>query len=128
MMMGVNAEARRRARRRTLIPLERYGVKLMSIGFLIEKDGAGHLARADGARGRCNQFLDDVDWGELDYLVIDLPPGTGDAQLTLTQNVPLSGARDRHDAAGRRARSTRRKRHGDVPARCACRSSASSRT
>lgn len=74
-----------------LMPLEKYGVKVMSIGFLIDSTQAV-IWRGPMASGAVKQFLTDVDWGELDYLVFDLPPGTGDIQLTLVQQIPLSGA------------------------------------
>jgi len=74
-----------------LIPLERYGIKLMSLGFLVASDQAV-IWRGPMVHSLVQQFLRDVDWGELDYLIVDLPPGTGDAQLTLTQSIPLAGA------------------------------------
>jgi len=72
-------------------PLERYGVKVISIQFFVP-EGQPIVWRGPLVGGAIQQFLRDVDWGELDYLVIDLPPGTSDAQLTLAQAVPLSGA------------------------------------
>lgn len=74
-----------------LLPLERYGVKLMSIGFLVDPDQAV-IWRGPMASGALKQFMTEVDWGELDYLIFDLPPGTGDIQLTLVQTIPLTGA------------------------------------
>ena len=74
-----------------LIPLERYGVKVMSIGFLVDPMQAV-IWRGPMASGAVKQFMSDVEWGELDYLIFDLPPGTGDIQLTLVQTIPLSGA------------------------------------
>lgn len=74
-----------------IIPLDRYGVKLISIGFLTEKTNP-IVWRGPMVGKMIQTFLGTVDWGELDYLVIDLPPGTGDAQLTLVQSAPLSGA------------------------------------
>ncbi|MBV9077001.1 MAG: Mrp/NBP35 family ATP-binding protein [Methylobacteriaceae bacterium] len=74
-----------------LIPLEAYGVKVMSIGFLIEED-APVIWRGPMVMSALNQLLREVAWGELDVLVVDMPPGTGDTQLTMAQNVPLSGA------------------------------------
>jgi ATP-binding protein involved in chromosome partitioning len=74
-----------------LKPLEKYGVKIMSIGFLVE-EGAAIVWRGPMVMSALTQFLREVDWGELDVLVVDMPPGTGDAQLTMAQNVPLSGA------------------------------------
>jgi ATP-binding protein involved in chromosome partitioning len=75
----------------TPFPLERYGLKLMSMGFIVPPSQAV-IWRGPMVHKAITQFLTDVDWGVLDYLVIDLPPGTGDAQLTLTQTAPLSGA------------------------------------
>ncbi|MFO1541503.1 MAG: Mrp/NBP35 family ATP-binding protein [Chloroflexota bacterium] len=72
-------------------PLERYGVKVISIQFFVP-EGQPIVWRGPLVGGAIQQFLRDVDWGELDYLVIDLPPGTSDAQLTLAQSVPVSGA------------------------------------
>ncbi|MCK9281367.1 MAG: Mrp/NBP35 family ATP-binding protein [Melioribacteraceae bacterium] len=74
-----------------MMPLENYGVKLMSIGFLINDDDPV-IWRGPMASGAVKQFMTDVNWGELDYLLFDLPPGTGDIQLTLVQAIPLSGA------------------------------------
>jgi len=75
----------------TPLPLERHGLKLMSMGFLVPPTQAV-IWRGPMVHRAVSQFLSDIDWGPLDYLVIDLPPGTGDAQLTLTQTAPLSGA------------------------------------
>ena len=74
-----------------LKPLEAYGVKVMSIGLLVEPDAA-IVWRGPMVASALNQFLRDVDWGTLDVLVIDMPPGTGDVQLTIAQNAPVSGA------------------------------------
>lgn len=74
-----------------LLPIERYGVKLMSLGFLVEENAAV-IWRGPMLFKTIDQFLKDVVWGDLDYLVIDLPPGTGDVQLTLAQTVPMTGA------------------------------------
>ena len=76
---------------RTLIPLEAYGVKVMSIGFVVDADNA-MVWRGPMVASAITQMLRDVAWGELDVLVVDMPPGTGDAQLTLAQATPLSGA------------------------------------
>jgi ATP-binding protein involved in chromosome partitioning len=73
-----------------LIPAEAFGVKLMSMGFLV-KPGQPLIWRGPMLNSAIRQFLSDVEWGELDYLVIDLPPGTGDAPLSLAQILPLSG-------------------------------------
>jgi ATP-binding protein involved in chromosome partitioning len=76
---------------KTLQPLENYGVKCMSIGFLVAEETA-MIWRGPMVMSALNQMLRDVAWGELDILVVDLPPGTGDAQLTMAQQVPLAGA------------------------------------
>ena len=73
-----------------LVPAETFGVKMMSIGFLV-KPGQPLIWRGPMLHSAIRQFLADVTWGALDYLIIDLPPGTGDAQLSLAQSVPLSG-------------------------------------
>lgn len=90
MMFGVRAE-QVQMRGKRLVPLEKYGLRLMSLGFLVQDD-APLIWRGPMVHGVVQQFVRDVEWGELDFLVIDLPPGTGDAQLTLTQSIPLSGA------------------------------------
>jgi ATP-binding protein involved in chromosome partitioning len=74
-----------------IYPLEKYGLSLMSMGFFLTEDSPV-IWRGPMVHGLIRQFLTDVEWGELDYLVLDLPPGTGDAALTLTQQAPLSGA------------------------------------
>ncbi len=74
-----------------LEPISRYNVKLMSIGFIVEEDAAV-VWRGPMLFKAMDQFLRDVNWGELDYLIIDLPPGTGDVQLSIAQKVPVSGA------------------------------------
>jgi ATP-binding protein involved in chromosome partitioning len=77
---------------KTIEPLERFGVKLMSIGFLMEDPKAAIVWRGPMLHGALQQFLGDVHWGELDYLVIDLPPGTGDVALSLAQKMKVTGA------------------------------------
>jgi ATP-binding protein involved in chromosome partitioning len=72
-------------------PLEAHGVKLISLGFLVDRD-APAIWRGPIIMKVIQQFLQDVDWGELDYLVVDMPPGTGDAQLSLVQSITVSGA------------------------------------
>lgn len=74
-----------------MIPVEKYSMKLMSIGFLIKQSDAV-VWRGPMASSALRQFMTDVVWGELDYMIYDMPPGTGDIQLTLTQTIPLSGA------------------------------------
>ncbi|MBL7986793.1 MAG: iron-sulfur cluster carrier protein ApbC [Chlorobi bacterium] len=76
---------------RKIAPLEAYGVKVISLGFLVDPDQAV-IWRGPMAAGALKQLMSDVEWGELDYLIFDLPPGTGDIQLTLTQSIPLTGA------------------------------------
>ncbi|WFU44405.1 Mrp/NBP35 family ATP-binding protein [Bradyrhizobium sp. CB82] len=76
---------------RKMIPLKRFGLSIMSIGFLVEEETA-MIWRGPMVMSAVTQMLRDVEWGKLDILVVDMPPGTGDAQLTLAQNVPLKGA------------------------------------
>lgn len=75
-----------------IIPLTRFGVKLMSIGFLLEDEKSAVVWRGPMLHGALMQFLKDVAWGELDFLLLDLPPGTGDVALTLSQRVRTNGA------------------------------------
>lgn len=89
MMMGVDVMPP--AQNRKLVPAENYGVKFISMAFLVKPDQA-LIWRGPMLHSAIQQLLTDVDWGELDYLIIDLPPGTGDAQLSLAQVLPLSGA------------------------------------
>ncbi|MBC7721276.1 MAG: Mrp/NBP35 family ATP-binding protein [Pedobacter sp.] len=74
-----------------IMPLNKYGIKLMSIGLLVDEKSAV-VWRGPMASSAIKQFVTDVDWGELDYLIIDMPPGTGDIHLTLMQTVPVTGA------------------------------------
>ena len=90
LMMGVTGKPIANEQRK-ILPLMAYGVKCMSIGFLVD-DTEPIIWRGPMVMGVVRQFLQEVAWAPLDYLVIDLPPGTGDAQLTLVQNVPISGA------------------------------------
>lgn len=73
-----------------IIPLERYGIKLLSIGLMVDEKNAV-VWRGPMASSAIRQFITDVNWGELDYLVIDMPPGTGDIHLTLVQTAPVTG-------------------------------------
>jgi ATP-binding protein involved in chromosome partitioning len=84
MMRDVNGKG-------MIVPLEQYGIKLMSIGLLVDEKSAV-VWRGPMASSAIRQFATDVDWGELDYLVIDMPPGTGDIHLTLMQTIPVTGA------------------------------------
>jgi ATP-binding protein involved in chromosome partitioning len=77
---------------KSIEPVERFGVKLMSIGLLLEDPKAAIVWRGPMLHGALTQFIEDVRWGELDYLVLDLPPGTGDIALTLSQRVRSTGA------------------------------------
>jgi ATP-binding protein involved in chromosome partitioning len=90
MMMGLSGEPDTTIHRK-LIPKERHGVKTMSIGYLLA-DEKPVVWRGPMVHKLIEQFLSDVFWGDLDYLLVDMPPGTGDAQLSLAQIVPLSGA------------------------------------
>jgi len=89
LMLGLNEKPL--VDKQKLLPLEAHGIKVMSIGFLVEEDQA-IIWRGPMASGAVKQFMSDVEWGELDYLIFDLPPGTGDIQLTLVQSIPLTGA------------------------------------
>ncbi len=93
LLLGVNQRPQsiERGERKLIQPLEAQGLRVMSMGFFVT-ESSPVIWRGPMVHGLIRQFLSDVDWGELDYLVIDLPPGTGDAALTLTQQAPLSGA------------------------------------
>ncbi len=90
LLTGVNARPATTPDKK-ILPLESDGLQLMSMGFFLTDDSPV-IWRGPMVHGLIRQFLTDVKWGDLDYLVIDLPPGTGDAALTLTQQAPLSGA------------------------------------
>ena len=90
LMLGLEGQPGKSADNK-IAPLERHGVKAISIQFFVPA-GQPIIWRGPLVGGAITQFLRDVDWGELDYLVVDLPPGTSDAQLTLAQAVPISGA------------------------------------
>ena len=89
-MMGVNGRPVSKDGKR-ISPLDRFGLKMMSIGFLLEDDKQAVVWRGPMLHGALNQFLSDVDWGELDYRVLDLPPGTGDVALTMAQKLKVTG-------------------------------------
>lgn len=93
LMLGINKKPQIFQSRETMkmIPLVNYGIKIISIGFLID-DNAPVIWRGPMASGALKQFMTDVDWDQLDYLIFDMPPGTGDIQLTLVQTIPLTGA------------------------------------
>ncbi len=88
-MMGINQKPEIKDKK--IIPLEKHGIKLMSMGFLVPEESA-NIWRGPMVMGAVQQMLNDVVWGDLDILIVDMPPGTGDAQLTLCQKAPLAGA------------------------------------
>ncbi len=89
-MMGI-AEKPKTSSDKKLVPHEKYGIKTMSIGYMVDEDTA-MIWRGPMVQSALMQMMNDVVWGELDVLVVDMPPGTGDAQLTMAQKVPLAGA------------------------------------
>ena len=89
-MMGISGRPQASSNKK-LIPLESYGIKCMSIGFLVSVD-TPTIWRGPMVMKALEQMFNGVEWGKLDYLIIDLPPGTGDAQLTLAQSSKLSGS------------------------------------
>ena len=89
MMFGITAKPQVDGNR--IIPFQKYGIKIMSLGFILETD-TPVIWRGPMVMRAIEQMLGDVEWGALDYLILDLPPGTGDAKLTVTQKVPLAGA------------------------------------
>jgi ATP-binding protein involved in chromosome partitioning len=91
LMFGASQERPMATGDNTIIPIERYGVKLMSMGSLLD-DSSPAILRGPMVTRATQQFLRQVDWSGLDYLILDLPPGTGDIQLTVVQTVALSGA------------------------------------
>ncbi len=91
MMFGVHGEKPKQSPDQRILPIEKYGLKIMSIGLLIADEEAV-IWRGPMLSKMLQQFLHQVAWEEPDYLVVDLPPGTGDVQLSLTQLIPLSGA------------------------------------
>jgi ATP-binding protein involved in chromosome partitioning len=89
-MFGINGQPQSDGKQ--IQPLERFGIKLMSIGFLLEDPKSAIVWRGPMLHGALLQFLKDVNWGKLDFLLLDLPPGTGDVALTLSQKVRSTGA------------------------------------
>lgn len=89
LMFGLQGE-QPFTRNNRIIPISRFGVSIMSLGFLLQ-EGQAVLWRGPMVASTVKQLLEDVDWGELDYLLVDLPPGTGDAPMSLAQLVPLTG-------------------------------------
>ena len=90
-MMGLAGQKPESPDGETLEPMQNYGIKMMSMGFLVEED-TPMIWRGPMVMSALQQFLRDVHWGECDIMIVDMPPGTGDAQLTLAQQVPLAGA------------------------------------
>lgn len=116
MMVGVDSMPMPSSQR--LIPAEAYGIKVVSMGFLIDP-GKPMVWRGPMVHAAIRQFFSDVEWGEQDYIIVDLPPGTGDAQLTLAQSVPLTGAvvvtQPQNVAVGDAKRGLQMFRHVKVP-------------
>lgn len=92
IMLGIKRAMLLTTEEHKLIPMERYGVKIMSVGLLLGDSHKSLLWRGPMLHNLMQQFLEDVEWGELDYLIMDLPPGTGDIQMSLGQLAPISGA------------------------------------
>ena len=91
VMMGTGQEKPRVNKARKIIPLQKHGVHLLSMGFLVD-DAQAVIWRGPMVSSAVKQFLNDAEWGDLDFLILDLPPGTGDIQLTIVQTVKLAGA------------------------------------
>ncbi len=89
LMMGISEKPRATTDDK-IIPIEKFGIKVMSIGFLVNEEDAV-IWRGPMVHGAIKQFIEDVEWSGTDYLIIDLPPGTGDAQLSMAQTAPISG-------------------------------------
>lgn len=90
-MLGIEDAKPQMADQNTIVPILAHGLKIMSIGLLVEPDRP-IIWRGPMIHGTIKQFLDQVDWAPLDYLIVDLPPGTGDVPLTLSQSIPMTGA------------------------------------
>jgi len=91
-LLGLKGERATVNERNKILPVEKFGIKVLSIGFMLPSEDTPVIWRGPMLMKALTQFLFDVEWGELDYLILDLPPGTGDVQLTLAQNVAISGA------------------------------------
>ena len=113
-LFGITHKPELAADGQQLKPIEKFGVKVISIGFLVE-EGSAVVWRGPMVMSALTQFLREVEWGELDVLVVDMPPGTGDAQLTMAQTRAAGRRGHRLDAAGSVA-DRRAARHDDVPA------------
>ncbi|MFO8099238.1 MAG: Mrp/NBP35 family ATP-binding protein [Salinibacter sp.] len=90
-MLGMEGEKPRVNDQRKIVPLEKQGIKVLSMGFMVDPDKAV-VWRGPMVTKAVRQFLGDVDWGDIEYMILDLPPGTGDVQLTIVQTIPLTGA------------------------------------
>lgn len=90
-MLGMEGEKPRVNDERKIVPLEKHGIKVLSMGFMVDPDKAV-VWRGPMVTKAVQQFLGDVDWGDIEYMILDLPPGTGDVQLTIVQTIPLTGA------------------------------------
>lgn len=90
LMLGLKTQDSGMTRDNKVLPTEKHGIKLMSVGFFVKSDDA-IIWRGPMVSRLIQQFITNVEWDELDILVVDLPPGTGDSQLTLTQTIPLNG-------------------------------------
>ncbi|WP_199524688.1 iron-sulfur cluster carrier protein ApbC [Pseudoalteromonas sp. bablab_jr011] len=91
LLLGLQGAEPKTLDNKNLLPFEAHNLKAQSIGFLVPSDDAT-VWRGPMASGALNQLMNETDWGELDYLIVDMPPGTGDIQLTMSQKVPASGA------------------------------------
>ncbi len=91
-LLGLKGERATVNERNKIVPVEKFGIKVLSIGFMLPSEDTPVIWRGPMLMKALTQFLFDVEWGELDFLILDLPPGTGDVQLTLAQNVEMSGA------------------------------------
>jgi len=91
-LLGLKGERAAINERNKIVPAEKFGIKVLSIGFMLPSEDTPVIWRGPMLMKALTQFLFDVEWGDLDFLVLDLPPGTGDVQLTLAQNVLMSGA------------------------------------
>ncbi|MCP4090435.1 MAG: Mrp/NBP35 family ATP-binding protein, partial [Gammaproteobacteria bacterium] len=91
MMLGVQGQQPTSEDNKTIEPIEAHGLKSMSIGYLVD-EGSAMIWRGPMVSNALQQLLHDTNWGDLDYLIVDLPPGTGDIQLTLAQKVPVTAA------------------------------------
>lgn len=90
-MFGMEDQKPRVNDKRKIVPLEKHGIKMLSMGFMVDPERAV-VWRGPMVTKAVRQFLGDVDWGDIEYMILDLPPGTGDIQLTIVQTIPLTGA------------------------------------